>query len=156
MPDINVRLDADRGVITKFKDLGNGTFAPASSAETAAGYPPGAHPMHSSSANVANAAAVATLAAVAGHTTFVTGFEITGGGATVAALVVATLAGVLGGTQNFIVGAALGATVPNAPLTVEFSAPIPASAVNTAIVLTVPALGAGNTHSACVLHGFRI
>lgn len=146
----------DMGVIIKYKDLGNGSWAPALAAETAAGYPPGATPLHASSGNVANASAVATLAGAAGQTTYCTGFEITSGGATAAALVVATLAGVLGGTQSFIVGAVAGAALQNTPLTVEFNMPIPASAVNTAITLTLPALGAGNTNAAVTIHGFRI
>lgn len=116
--------------------------------------PYGATQVSASSGNVANAAAVATLPAVVGKTNYVSGFEITGGGATAAALVAATLAGLLGGTATYIVGAQLGVTVPNNPLIVEFNPPLPASAANIALTLTVPALGAGNTNSACVIHGY--
>lgn len=121
-----------------------------------AGYPQGATPISASSGNVANASAVATLAAAAGKRTYITGFEITAGGATAAALVAATLAGIAGGTATYIYGAPAGVAVQAAPLQVSFSQPIPSSAVNTALVLTLPALGAGNTNAAVVAHGFQL
>ncbi|HEX7891467.1 MAG TPA: hypothetical protein VF522_19100 [Ramlibacter sp.] len=120
------------------------------------GYPNTAVPVHAASGNVANAAATATIQAVAGKTAYCTGFEITAGGATAAALVAATLAGILGGTATYTFGTPAGATAVATPLTVEFNMPIPASALNTAIVLTLPALGAGNTNAAVTLHGFYI
>lgn len=110
----------------------------------------------SSSGNVANASAVATLAATAAKTTWITGFEITAGGATASAVVVSTVVGVLGGTMSYIFAAPAGATVGATPLVVMFDNPIPGSAVNTAIVVTLPALGAGNTNAAVVAHGFVI
>jgi hypothetical protein len=103
---------------------------------------------------VANAAAVASLPAVAGKTNYISGFIITGAGATAAAVVDATLAGLLGGTEHFTITAPAGVTVGIAPLNVNFNPPIPASAVNTAITLTLPALGAGNTNAAVSLRGF--
>ena len=42
------------------------------------------------------------------------------------------------------------------PMTVVFNPPLPASAVNTAIVLTLPALGLGNTNAAAVAHGYSV
>lgn len=109
----------------------------------------------SSSGNVANASAVATLAAVAGKTTFISGFEITGAGATAAAVVIATVTGLLGGTASYIVAAPAGATAPLTTLAVVFNPPLPASALNTAIVVTLPALGLGNTNAAVVAHGYQ-
>lgn len=120
-----------------------------------AGYPAGSTPLTSSSGNVANAAAVATLAGAAGLTTYISGFEVTGGGATAASLVDVTVTGLLGGTATYTLGAVAGATAKNADLIVSFIPPIPASALNTSIVVTVPALGAGNTKSAVVAHGYR-
>lgn len=122
----------------------------------AAAYPAGATPVTSSSGNVANANAVATLAGVAGKTTYCTGFQITGGGATAAVLVSATLAGLLGGTATYTCGAVVGATLLNAELSITFDPPLPASAVNTAIVLTLPALGIGNTNAAVSAQGFQL
>jgi hypothetical protein len=118
--------------------------------------PAGATILTASSGNVANASAAATFPAVANVTNYVTGFTITGGGATAASLVIATLVGLLGGTASFDVAVPAGATLGLTPLVVTFPQPIPASAANTALVLTLPALGAGNTHAAVVMHGFKI
>lgn len=116
----------------------------------------GSTSLQNSSGNVANATATATLAAAAGVTTHLSGFEITGGGATVGSLVSATVTGLLGGTATYTVAVSTGATVGNPPLVVEFDPPLPASAANTAIAVSVPALGAGNTNSSVVAHGFQL
>lgn len=120
------------------------------------GYPDTAVPAHFASANVANNPAVAAIPAVSGKTAYCIGFEITSGGATAAALVLATLAGILGGTASYVIGVVAGVTLQNTPLVVKFQMPVPASAVNQAITLTLPALGAGNTNAAVSLHGFYI
>jgi hypothetical protein len=119
-------------------------------------YPRGATPVTAASGNVANASAAATLAAVSGKTNYVTGFTITAGGSTGAALVSATLTGLLGGTATYTYATPAGATVGATPLTVKFGIPVPASAANTAITLTLPALGAGNTNAAVSIQGFYI
>ena len=119
-------------------------------------YPSGATAITGASGNVANASAVATLAAAASVTTYITGFEVTGAGATAGLPVIVTVTGTVTGTLSFIAVAAVGALVANSPLIIEFPVAIPASAVNTAIVVTVPALGAGNTHSTVVSHGYRL
>lgn len=108
-----------------------------------------------SSGNVANASAAATLAGAASLTTYITGFQCTPGGATAAALVIVTVAGVITGTMSYIAGAPAGVAVMGQPLIVQFPTPVPASAVNTAIVVTMPALGGGNTNAACSAQGFR-
>lgn len=109
----------------------------------------------SSSGNVANATATATLAAPgAGITNYLTGFEITAAGATAAAVVLVTVTGTIGGTMTFVFAVPAGATAPATPLIVAFPEPIPASAANVAIVVSLPALGAGNTNAAVVAHGF--
>lgn len=117
-------------------------------------YPVGSTPVTASSGQVANAAAVATMPAVAGRLNWCTGFVITAGNATAAAAVAAILAGILGGTLTFIyaVNAAAG-DVP-AALAVSFPTPIRGSAANTAIVLTLPALGAGNAAAAVSIFGY--
>lgn len=159
MADKLVNSNLDNGATLRFKDMGDGSFAPTFApvfSSGAAGYPIGATPVSASSGNVANAAAVATLPAVASKTNYITGFEITGAGATGAAVVLATLAGILGGTATYVVVAPAGATTSITPTVVNFPMPIPASAVNTAITLTLPALGAGNTNAAVVVHGFNL
>jgi hypothetical protein len=124
--------------------------------DTIPGYPPGATALSADSGVVADASAVATLAGASSVTTYITGFEVTAGGATGAALVEVTVDGLIGGTASFVFGVPAGVTTLATPLVVAFPAPIPASAANTAINVTVPALGAGNTHAAVVAHGFRI
>lgn len=114
----------------------------------------GALQANPSSGNVANASAVATLAAAAGRMNYATGLEITFSGATAASVVIATLTGALGGTMSFIIAVPAGVAVGGVPLTVEFNRPIQASALNIAMTLTLPALGAGNTNACVNLHGF--
>lgn len=118
---------------------------------------PGANaPLVAGSGNVADGAAVATLPGVAGKTTYITGFDITAAGATAAAVVLAAVAGLLAGAQSFVYAAPAGATVQGPTLSIRFPAPLPASAVNTAITVTLPALGAGNTNAAVVAYGFQL
>lgn len=121
-----------------------------------AAIPTGATLVASSSGNVANASAVATLPAASGKTTYIKGLTITPGGATAAALVSATLVG-LGSTLTYTVGAPSGVAVSGLPLVVDFGpGGAPGSAVNTAIVLTLPALGAGNTNASVSAWGYQL
>ena len=124
---------------------------------TAISAPPGSTVITSSSGNQANANAVATLAGVANKTTYLQGVVVTAGGATAAALVVGTISGLLGGTASFIYGAALGVALLSQPFQMLFGVlGIPASAQNTAIVVTVPALGLGNTNAAVFAWGYQV
>lgn len=118
--------------------------------------PSGATPLMSASGNVAAAAATATLAGAANQTTYITGFELTGAGATAASVIALTITGLLGGTATYNVPVPAGAAVGIQPLIVEFPEPMPASAVNTSIVVSAASFGAGNTNAAVVAHGFRI
>lgn len=121
-----------------------------------AGVPAGATPITASSANVANASAVATLAAAAGKFTYITGFQLTASGATAGLAVTATVAGLVTGTLNFTFVFPAGAAVAALPLLVSFPEPIPSSAVNTAVVVTLPAGGAGNTNATAAAQGFQL
>jgi hypothetical protein len=116
----------------------------------------GATQVTASSANVANASAVATLAGAAGKTTYIAGLQVTAAGATAAAVVTGTITGLLGGTTNFTFAFPAGAAVAASPYVVLFEPPIPASAVNTAIVVTLPAGGAGNTNTTVSAQGFQL
>lgn len=109
-----------------------------------------------SSGSVANATASATLPAVAGKTNYIAGLEISGSGATAASVVTATITGLLGGTQSLTVPVVAGATLGNGLISIKFSPPFPGSAVNTAIVVSCPALGAGNTNNVVNVRGFVI
>lgn len=119
-------------------------------------YPDRAVPLAASSGNVANSAATATLVAVAAKTTYISGFEVTGAGATAGLPVLVTVTGVLGGTLTYVYTAEAGVLVGNKPLVVEFCPPLQASAQNTSIVVSCPALGAGNTNNSVNAHGFNL
>lgn len=115
-----------------------------------------ATPITATSANVANASAVATLAAASTTVTYITGFQCTAAGSTSGLAVTVTVAGVVTATMNYTFTAPAGVLVPAPPLVVKFDPPVPASAANTTIVVTMPALGAGNTNATCVAQGFRL
>lgn len=111
---------------------------------TAGSYPTGATPI-TSSATGTTLATVATLAAAVGKTTHLVGFSIRAN-ATAAATGNATVVGTITGTLNFTqwtapLASGIGIVEPN------ISAPIPASATNTAIVVTSAAAGAGGVVS---------
>lgn len=103
----------------------------------------------------AAAGITATLAAVAGKRTFLSGFAVDGLGATAGSVIEVTVTGVLGGTLRRKVTVPTGVAVAITPLVVEFDRPIPASADNTAIVVNVPSFGAGNTSAIVSAHGFN-
>lgn len=110
-----------------------------------------------SSGNVANTAAVATLTAPgAGLTNYITGFSCSAAGATAAANVSLAVSGVVTGTMTYTFVFPAGATAVATPVNVQFSQAIPASAANTAIVVTLPAGGTGNTHASCSAQGFTL
>jgi len=119
-------------------------------------YPVDATPLTGTSGNVANAQAQATLAPVVGKTNYICGLTVSGGGSTAGAGVTVTVAGTTGSSIFFPVMAPAGVLVPLPGLQLSFVPPIPASAANVAIVATLPALGAGNTHAGITIHGFRI
>jgi hypothetical protein len=80
-----------------------------------------ATPVAASSGNVAAAVATATLAAGGANVmTYISGFEVTGSGATAGLPVTVTVIGVLGGTLSYTYTAAAGVLVGNTPLVVEF------------------------------------
>lgn len=123
------------------------------------GFTPGAGgstttPVQSSQTNAANPI-TATLPAAPGALTYITGFEVTGGGATAGSIIQVTVAGI-NTSMAYYIAVPAGAGVGITPLTVEFSTPIPASALNTAITVSVPSFGAGNTNAAVTAHGYQV
>lgn len=110
-------------------------------------------PITASSGNVAAATATATLTGKPGMSTYITGFVICGGGATAASVVQATVTGVTGGTMTLPIGIPAGATA-GVNFQVNFPLPIPSSALNTNIVVSVPSFGTGNTNAAVVAYGY--
>lgn len=97
----------------------------------------------------------ATLAAAAGVTTYISGFAVTGAGATAASVITVTVTGTVSGTLNFTLAIPAGAAVGVPALVVDFGRPLAASAPNTAIVVNVPSFGAGNTNASTSAWGFR-
>ena len=118
--------------------------------------PSGATKVDASSGNVANSAAAAALPAVASVLNYLTGFEVTASGATAGLPVIVTAVGLLGGTLSWIFTFPAGVLVGAEPLVVKFDPPIPASAANTAITVSCPAGGAGNTNACTTVHGYKI
>lgn len=149
----------------KLEDSGTGRSATQKATSNAAwvlvkgqdsAFPAGATILNAASGNVANASAAATLAAGATTTTYISMATITGAGATGASVVSATITGVLGGTLTYTVAVPAGVTTGITPLVLKFDPPLPASAVNTTIVVTLPALGAGNTNASVTATGYRV
>lgn len=116
----------------------------------------GGTPITGASGNVAAAIATATLTAVAGKTTYMTGFQVTGSGATGALVVTVTVTGTVTGTLSYTYTAVAGVALANTPLVVPFPFPVAASAANTNIVVSCPSLGAGNTNNTVVASGFNL
>ena len=112
-------------------------------------------PVTGASGSVAAAPAIATLPAAPGLTTFISGFEITASGASGASCVTATVAGLVSGSLLYTFCAPAGVTAEAPALIVNFNPPIPAASVNTAIAVTLPSLGAGNTNATVATHGFQ-
>jgi hypothetical protein len=99
----------------------------------------------------------ATLAGATGQYTYIEGFDISGAGATAATVVEVTTTG-LSNNLKFEVPVAAGVTAPfitNVPVySVRFPTPIPSSATNTNIVVTLPSFGGGNTNASITVYGF--
>lgn len=120
-----------------------------------AGYPEGVVILGGSSGNQANALAAVTLAKASGQMSYLTGFDMTFLGATGASTVLATVTGLAGGTRTYVIAVPAGVAVRGEPLVRSFSPPLPAADFNTDIVVSLPALGAGNTNAVVNAHGFR-
>lgn len=126
------------------------------SALSQAGIPVGALQNRGASGNVAAASAVATLDSDPGKTTYISGFQVTGGGATAASVINVVVSGTLGGSLTYNIAVPAGAILGIVPLVVQFYPPYPASALDTDIVVTVPTFGVGNTNASVVSTGFKL
>lgn len=158
MADKLVPARDDSGAVLRYRDMGDGSWAlvaaTATGAAGAAGVPAGAVPVAQSTTTV-NTNAVATLPAAVGKTNYVTHLTITGLAPTAAVAIGHNLAGVLGGSVSYYVGLPAGpGHVP--VLDISFNPPLPASAPNTAIVLTANAFGAGSGAQNAAIQGFQL
>jgi hypothetical protein len=133
-----------------------GIAVPCTNGTGSANFPAGATPV-TASATGTTAAVVATLPGVAGKTTYICGFSYQGSDATAAQNGILVISGTISGSLNYgYPTLALGATVPQPSLAGDEYIPcIPASAVNTSIVVTSPALGAGATVATVAAWGFQ-
>src|SRR4051812_43674046 len=95
-----------------------------------------------SSGNVAAATCTWTIAAHLVKLNYLSGFIVTASGATAGLPVSVTVTGLVGGTQTYTFTAPAGVLVGAAPLVVSLPVPLPTTAVNTAIVVSMPTLGA--------------
>jgi hypothetical protein len=96
-----------------------------------------------------------TLNSAAGVTLYLSGILVTGLGATAAAQITVAITG-LASALTLYYPVPAGATVSGPVLFVPFSSPLPASAANTNIVVTVASFGAGNTAAGASAWGFRV
>jgi hypothetical protein len=116
-------------------------------------------PVATSTAGAAQSNA-ATVPAASGKLSYIEGFDVTGGGATAASVVEVSITGLQSaiGTLKFEMNVLAGATGPvNAQggLFIRFPQPLPASGVNSAITVTCPSLGAGNTNASVTAYGYQ-
>jgi hypothetical protein len=108
------------------------------------------------SGNKAAAAANAVLTPATGQFAYMTGFDVTGGGATAASEVLVTVTGLLVGTLTYVLNVPAGVTPTfNPALNIRFPYPMIASAISSAITVNVPSFGSGNTNAATVAYGFQ-
>lgn len=122
---------------------------------TASSLPVGATQITATSGSVAAGVAAATLAAATAKSTYITGLSVTAAGATAAAAVSLTITGVVGGPLTYVFTAPAGVGVPAPSLNLNFTPPLKSSAVNTAIVVSLPSLGSGNTAAAVNAYGYQ-
>jgi len=119
-------------------------------------YPVGAVPITASAAGTTGAI-TATLAASTTKTTYICGFSYTGTNPTVATNTSVTVTGTITGTMSFgFPTLAFVATLAHpSPMTQYFFPCVPSSAINTAIAVNGPALGAGALLATVAAWGYQ-
>jgi hypothetical protein len=149
----NYRISNPGGVVTTLKSTDTGgVHVPHVNVDGQSQYPAAAVPI-TASATGTTLATAATLAAGATTTTYICGFSVRAN-ATAAATANSTVAGTITGTLNFTqwtapLASGIGLTEQ------QFYPCVPASAVNTTIVVTSAAPGAGGTVSVSAW-GYRL
>ncbi len=107
------------------------------------------------SAATSAALMVPSIPGVAGKMTYITGFDITGGGAASQTVVTVTLSGLAVNPAFAVSVVALGPSVPMVPIVKVFPQPIPASTMGGTVGISLPSFGAGNIAAAVNLYGFQ-
>ncbi len=108
------------------------------------------------SGNVAAATATATIAAptTAGQSNYLCGFNVRSLGATSSTSVALTITGIVGGTLTYQYLTVAGATTANQAFGNEY-VPCFQGTPDTAIVVSLPSLGTGNTNAMVNAWGYR-
>jgi hypothetical protein len=119
----------------------------------ASGYGSPAVPAENGATGAASAIST-TIPAVTGKYSYLTGFSVTGLGATSATTISVTITG-LTNTLTFVIAIPAGATTAITPLLVFFNTPLQSSATGTAITVNVPSFGTGNTSAQVNAWGFQ-
>lgn len=105
--------------------------------------------------SAAAASQTVTIPAVAHEFSYCAGFQVDGLGATGSSIIQVTLGdGVWTLTYELPIVAGATTQIANR-LQYAFVHPLRATAINTAITLTVPSFGAGNTSAVCAIWGFQ-
>jgi hypothetical protein len=122
---------------------------------TGTGYPSGAQNLQVAATGT-TAAVAATLPAQVGQFTYICGFAVTPGSATTAIVNTVTVTG-LDATFNYTTASpTTGAGATGTVLLQNFTPCLPASAINTAIVVTQSALGAGGANADVNAWGYQL
>ena len=115
----------------------------------------------SASSQASNTAIAASVAAVAGQYSYLSGIFISGLGATGAGVVACNITNILAtsgsNTWNFSINIPAGATVPfnnGLPYVMTFDPPLQAKAIDTSVQCNVGAFGAGNTQQTVSVWGY--
>lgn len=122
---------------------------------TSGGVLVGTQPLQGAGGAAAAGYSASLTPTTATHKAYVSGFRISGLGATGASSIQPQLTGVLGGSQNYNMDIPAGVAVGVTPLVITFNPPMPAVAVNTPIVINVPSFGAGNTQAHAEIWGYQ-
>ena len=117
--------------------------------------PQGANPIYATSGNQANAVAAAALVADPNRYNYLTRFDISGSGATAASVTTVTVSGLAGGvTLTYKITTLAGATSALEPKPFVFDPPLKSNAKNTAITVSMAAIGAGNLYAIVNVYGY--
>jgi hypothetical protein len=110
-----------------------------------------------SSGNKAATSGTAAIAASATKTSYITGFDITGTGATATSIIAVTVSdGTWTQSYELVVTAGVTGLAFGVPvISVNYPTPLAGSAINTAITVTLPSLGAGSTNACVNARGFQ-
>jgi len=119
-------------------------------------YPAGATPLNATSGDHGATSNAATLTPGSGKTAYLAGFDVVATGATSAVVVDVTVSDGTWTLTYPLNVPATSAAVQLAPLIRSFNPPLKASAANTAITVTCPSLGTGNTNCCVNAFGYKL